>query len=434
MNPPYRLALAFVVAALAAACASNPASDPNARGAIDNIEILQSFSRESIDQANDHRSLSGEAKCDVKIVQLTYESIGVKGEPETLSAGLYVPQKCTGPFPLVAYAHGTQSDKQRLTTQVGPGNWVIAFFAARGYLVVSADYLGLGKSDYPYHPYLHADSEASAIIDSIRAARVAATRLNAPINDQVMLLGYSQGGHAAMASQREIEKNHRGEIKLAASAPMAGPYNLSQTFLGSWFGYTAGAENMLASELLSYAVVSYNRIYGTLYTQPKQMFAAPYAENIESFFPGPLSLSQISQQKLLPGHRLNELRNPQLTAAFVLDEEHPLRVAIKKNDLLDWTPNTPTMLCGSRRDAIVDFQSAYAAQASFRARGVDVPVIDIADEIPAAAAGASHHTDYAFLCYARARAKLFDPIAQMDERFGRVEGGNQSSDSARAPR
>lgn len=432
-----RLTFAIAIVAFAGACASRPDRVPIPRGAIDSIETLQTFPRESIDQKNRHRALSGDARCNVKIVQLTYASIGVKGEAETLSAGLYVPEHCPGPFPLLANAHGTQTERQRLTTQVGPGNSVVAFFAAQGYVVVAPDYLGLGKSDYPYHPYLHADSEASAIIDSIRAAQAAAGRLAIPINDQVMLVGYSQGGHAAMAAQREIERHYRNEINLVASAPMAGPYNLSQAFLSSWFGYTAGEPNALGSELFSYAVISYNRVYGTLYTRPEQLFSTRYAEKVEHLFSGNLSLSQINEQKLLPpGQCLSELRNPSFTAAFLTDENNPLRVELRKNDLLDWTPVASTMLCGSHRDAIVDFQSAYAAQATFRARGAEVAVVDIAEEIPASANGADHHTSYSALCYARARAQLFDPIARGGNRSGKQlhEPGSRSADTLELPK
>lgn len=406
----------ILTTALLVSCSLTPVDTRHSRGALSSVEAVQTFARESIDKANGNLALSGAAQCDVKIVQLTYASIGVKGESETLSAGLYVPENCPGPFPLIVEAHGTQTERDRLSTQVGPGNSTVTFFAARGYLVVVTDYLGLGKSDYPYHPYLHADSEASAIVDSIRAAKAAAGRLGIPINDQVMLFGYSQGGHAAMAAQREIERNQDHEINLVASAPMAGPYNLSQTFLGSWFGFTAGQENTLASGLLAYALVSYNRIYGTLYERTDQLFAERYAKDIERLFSGALDMGEMYERQLLPpGSQLNDLRNPAFTAAFILDEHHPLRDALRRNDLLDWTPKNPMMLCGSRRDAIVDFQSAYAAQASFRIRGVEVPVIDVADEIPGSATGAEHHTRYAALCYEKARAQLFDPIARREK-------------------
>lgn len=407
------LEYALLAVAIVALGASSPthASPLQSRGAVHTVKTLTSFSREAIDEENRHLTLSGPALCDVKIMQLTYESIGIRGEPETLSAGLYVPEHCAGPLPLLAQAHGTQSEKQSLTTTVGAGDDVVAFFAARGYLVVTTDYLGLGESTFPYHPYLHADSEASAIIDSIRAARRVAKRLDIPLSDQVMLFGYSQGGHAAMAAQREIERHHRDELHLVASAPMAGPYSLSLTFLGSWFGITAGQENELATGLLAYALVSYNKTYGTLYDRPEQIFAKRYADGVEKFFTGSYDMMDMFKQHLLPpGSHLNELRNPAFTADFVLDEHNPLREALRKNDLLDWAPTTPTVLCGSHRDAIVDFNNTYAAQASFRARGVDVPVIDVADEVPASVSGAGHH-GFAFLCYAKVRERLFDPIA-----------------------
>ena len=404
-----------LAALLLMACATT-AAIASPRGSLKTVEVLQHFTREAIDEANRQRARSGDAKCNVRIVQLTYQSTGVKGEPEVLSAGLYVPEDCAGPFPLLAQGHGTEARRDRLSTQVGASNTVVSFFAARGYVVVAPDYLGLGKSDFPYHPYLHADSEAAAIVDAIRAAQAAVEQLRIPVTGQVMLVGYSQGGHAAMAAQREIERHYKNEINLVAAAPIAGPYYLSQTFQSSWFGYTGGETNVFASELLAYTLVSYNRIYRTLYKGPTQLFSEPYASRVEQLFSGSLDLSDINERKLLPpGNRLNDLRNPAFTASFMLDERHPLRVALKKNDLLDFTPRAPMLLCGSRRDAIVDFQNAYAAQAAFRTRGADVPVVDIADEIPSSASGAAHHLGYSYLCYAKVRELLFDPIVQAEK-------------------
>ena len=404
--------LVLLIAAHLNACVDLTARTAHDRGAVTSSETILHFDRASIDAANRDIALTGPAECDVSIVQLTYRSEGVEHEPAELSAGLFIPEHCTGPFPVLAEAHGTETDRRRLTTQVDAGNNTIAFFAAHGFLVVATDYLGLGKSNYAYHPYLHADSESSAIIDSIRAARNAAHALRIPLSGQVMLFGYSQGGHAAMAAQREIDRRHRSEFNLVATAPMAGPYYLSQTFINSWFGRTAGEENGLAAELFSYTVVNYNHIYRNIYTDPQQIFAPPYAEVETHLFPATQGLFEIRQRNLLPpGGQLNELRNPAFTAAFLLDARQPFRVDLERNDLLDWTPATPMLLCGSRRDAIVDFNNAYAAQAAFRARGVEVPVVDVADEIPAGVNGMEHHTRYAVApCYAAARSRLFDPM------------------------
>lgn len=407
-------ALSLLLAALAVlgGCATQPRPAASSRGSIVSLETLKHFTRSAIDQDNDNRALSGPAECDVAVVQLTYASIGVRGEPAVLSAGLFVPEHCAGPYPVLAEAHGTEANRRSLTTEVSPGSNVVAFFAAHGYLVVATDYLGLGKSDYPYHPYLHAASEASAVIDSIRAAKQAANTLHVPASSQVMLYGYSQGGHAAMAAQREIELHDRAEFNLVASAPMSGPYNLSQTFLSSWFGRTAGQENTFAPELLAFTLVNYNQIYHNLYTDPRQIFSARYAEAAAHLFPSTRSLGAILKAQVLPpASQINEIRNPAFTADFLVNDHDPFRQDLAKNDLLDWTPTTPMVLCGSHGDAMVDFNNAYAAQAFFRSRGVEVPVIDVAEEIPAKASGTEHHATYGGpLCYAAARSQLFDPI------------------------
>lgn len=85
----------------------------------------------------------------------------------------------------------------------------------------------LPKSTYSYHPYLHADSEATSVIDSIRAARNVAALQGFGLSGKVMLTGYSQGGHASMATHRAIERDMPGEISVVAGAHLSGPYNLS---------------------------------------------------------------------------------------------------------------------------------------------------------------------------------------------------------------
>jgi hypothetical protein len=125
------------------------------------------------------KALTGAAKCDVKVVPLNYKTIGVSGEKTNASGVLLLPSgssNCTKPAGLVAYAKGT--DVQKLRTLANPADsetlLLAAFYASQGYAVVATDYLGFAKSEYTYHPYLHADSEASSVIDSIRAARNAA--------------------------------------------------------------------------------------------------------------------------------------------------------------------------------------------------------------------------------------------------------------------
>jgi pimeloyl-ACP methyl ester carboxylesterase len=271
--------------------------------------------------------------------------------------------------------------------------------------------LGLGRSDYKFHPYLHADSEASAIIDALRAARSLSGELKAPLSGKVMLAGYSQGGHAAMAAQRAIERDNSAEFNLVASAPMSGPYSLSQTFLGSWSGITAAGTNTLAPYLLAYTLAGMQGVYGNIYGNPQQVFRQPWASQLKTAFPGQRNIFEmLDKQALPPVAQLDQLRQPAFTQAFVDDPQMPFRRALARNDLLDWTPRTPMVLCGSRRDGVVAFANSQAAEAAFSSRGAPVSLLDVSPRIPADVDGVQVHTRAAaYLCLGAVRQQLFDP-------------------------
>ncbi|NDC76223.1 esterase, partial [bacterium] len=221
----------FLLTALAAAVAglAGCGGDDNpARGSlIDSPVVLATLPKAAID-AGPFKALTGAAKCDVKVVSLNYNTIGVSGELSNASGVMLVPSgtDCTAPTGLVAYAKGTDVQKPRTLANPADGETFLlaAMYAAQGYTVVATDYLGFAKSTYSYHPYLHADSEASSVIDSIRAARSAASGVGSTLSGKVMLTGYSQGGHSSMAAHRAIERDNAGEINVVAGAHLAGPY------------------------------------------------------------------------------------------------------------------------------------------------------------------------------------------------------------------
>ena len=176
--------------------------------------------------------ITGTALCDVKVVALNYKTVGTNGEDANASAVMLVPagsSTCTAASALIAYAKGTDVQRPRTLANPADGETFLlaAMYAAQGYTVVATDYLGFAQSTYAYHPYLHADSEASSVIDSIRAARNAAPRVGAKLSGKVMLTGYSQGGHSSMAAHRAAERDNAAEINIVAGAHLAGPYNLS---------------------------------------------------------------------------------------------------------------------------------------------------------------------------------------------------------------
>ena len=178
----FRYTCVAAAAALLVACGGSDDSD---RGALKDAPVtITTLTAAQIDAgtaAAGLQALSGKAKCDVKVVALNYITVGAQGNEETNASGvMLVPggAACAAPAALVAYAKGTDMQKPRTLANPQDNETFLlaAMYAAQGYAVVATDYLGFAKSGYAYHPYLHADSEARTVIDSVRAARAAALR------------------------------------------------------------------------------------------------------------------------------------------------------------------------------------------------------------------------------------------------------------------
>jgi hypothetical protein len=260
----------------------------------------------------------------------------------------------------------------------------MAMFASQGYAVVATDYLGYAKSAYPFHPYLHADSEASSVIDSIRAARFAAPTAGLQLSGKVMVTGYSQGGHSSAATHRAIERDNASEINLVGAAHLAAPVNLSGSFklTNAIAGY---------QYFVPFIVTAWQRIYGNIYTNTTQVFKAPYAATIEKLLPSPtLNFTTLVTTGALPGGTPNQARDALFQPAFLADVQtntsNPLFQDAVKNDLTGFTPKARTLLCGGSGDPTVPpavHQNVWKAALDTRG-ATNVTTVDVDPSIQAA--------------------------------------------------
>lgn len=327
--------------------------------------------------------LAGAARCNVQIVELVYGTPAPDGRPTDASGALLIPSgpACPGPFPLVAYSRGTDLDKARTLAQAGDPETqlVAALLASQGFVVAATDYLGYAKSTFPSHPYLHAQSEATANLDALRAAREVAGARGVGLNGQVFVTGYSQGGHASVATQRLIESQHAAEFALAGAGHMSGPYNLVGSVLSALDDLPLG--QLGSTYYIPFAITSLQGVYGDLYTTPGQLFEAPYDETIENLFPGP---SDLSVSDLIAAGRLPILLGSLVTDAFVAAARDPatgLRRALAANSPIDFAPRAPTLLCGGSRDPVVSYQNTRDAVAAFQSLGAtSVVEVDVENE------------------------------------------------------
>ena len=430
----FRLASVAGAAALLASCGGS--SDASRGSLLDPAVTMTTLSAAQIDAgtaASGLQPISGKAKCDVKVVALNYATIGVNSESANSSGVLLLPAgSCSGAAPLVAYARGTEVSKVRTMANPADGEtfMLAAVYAAQGYAVVATDYLGFAKSTYAYHPYLHADSEASAVIDSIRAARNASSALGASLSGKVMVTGYSQGGHSSMAAHRAIERDNAAEITVVAGAHLAGPYNLS----GSAKIPVAIAGVQF---FVPFFVTAWQKVYGNIYSDVKTVFKAPYSDYIENLLPSPtLNYTTLVTTGKLPGamgETPTQARDAVFQAAYTADiltnNNNAVYLAAKKNDLLGWSPKSALMLCGGAGDPTVPPAIHQAVmKADFDKRGLtNVSSVDVdpliqatfgvggkAPTDPTSAAFATYYGSYHGsyeppLCTAAAK-KLFDTV------------------------
>lgn len=125
---------------------------------------------------------------------------GVKGEGSRIdSAAVFLPKGPVpqGGWPIVAWTHGTTGVANRCAPSLNPrtprDSQYLNTWLSLGYAIVAPDYPGQGS--HGLHHYINARSEAWSTLDSIKAAEQAF-----PLKNEIILVGQSQGAHAAFAS------------------------------------------------------------------------------------------------------------------------------------------------------------------------------------------------------------------------------------------
>jgi hypothetical protein len=323
------------------------------------------------DQFPGLKELIGLAACGVQVDLIVYLTLGPKAESANASGVVLSPVDCDAASSarVVAYDRGTRF--RRATTLSNPFDeetqLLIAILAAHGYTVVASDYLGYFASTLGYHPYLHAETAANTTVDALRAggALLAQRGVNIALSP-LFVAGYSQGGHAAMATHRALETTYAaGFPNFVASAPMSGPYDLETTFVNG-----VDTPTLFVSAYAAFTIVAYDQVYGGIYERPHNAFRGPYANFIEQYMPGPLELEELYAQRIVPTE-LDRLLNPKFIQDS-LQENSPMRTALRANTLLaGWpmptaaVPPRPMLLCGGESDPVVPFANTTAAATYF---------------------------------------------------------------------
>lgn len=103
-------------------------------------------------------------------------------------------------------------------------------FAKLGYCVILPDYLGYGITADSIHPYLQMEATAYHVLSMYQAVKEYFDLQGVkPEHDDIILLGYSQGGATTMAVERLIETEFP-EIRIRRVYAGGGPYDAKATY------------------------------------------------------------------------------------------------------------------------------------------------------------------------------------------------------------
>lgn len=328
----------------------------------------------------------------IEMRKVSYQSTGADGQLHTMTGLLVLPKTISGgkpSVPILMYQHGTEvyrpfSPSQYLTHRGKPTDYpevmVAAAIATTGYAVALVDYEGMGDNT-DTQPHVVGEVLAQQVIDLLRSSReiIAGTSSPCTWNNQLFLMGYSEGGYVTMAATRELQLNHAAEFTVTASAPLSGPHDLS----GVMRGVILSDNTFKSPYFVPMILTSYNYAYGgqTALFNPATAMIAPFNTTIPPLFNGNNQSVTISEALgmnfstpvlIVPKSVLSPEFIAQLT-----DTSSPVVALLKANDSYrlpgqpdsTWVPTVPLRMIHHPDDELVPFANSQAAFNAFITAG-----------------------------------------------------------------
>ncbi|MBJ9260678.1 alpha/beta hydrolase [Citrobacter amalonaticus] len=262
------------------------------------------------------------------------------------TAAVFIPYGVTPKegWPVVVWAHGTvgvayhcapslnirsDRDKQYLNT------WL-----SLGYAIVAPDYAGLGSTGL--HHYLDACSEAWSVLDGVRSALKVF-----PLKNDLIMVGQSQGAHAAFSSAG-FQSHYAPELNIRATILTGTPYfekntSVKDVLLSSTQGLLKNSDPMIPYVFYIYLSAA-DRDCSIIPSDYFQDKALPYLQQASR-----QCLSTLSEATLQAGLNAENTLKPGIESLFrtqiitlrypTLKLLHPVFIGIGDKDI-----NVPTSM------------------------------------------------------------------------------------------
>ena len=305
-----------------------------------------------------------EISYDIKIYSVDYKTTDPNGNEAIASGAIYIPMN-TGKesLSLVSGQHGLTIQKSDVASLIPALGYLGVFGASIGYAVIQPDYLGLGNSDFPYYP-VYQKSNGKVLLDMVDGVKGFACENDIKLNDNLFLIGYSNGGYNSIAMHEELSSRPR-DFDIDASVVIAGYYDLERE---KDFKYPEVIETPAWAIYHSYVI---DKTYNLNIID--KIIQKPYVDNLDDLFSGEYSATYIDQkltrytEQLFTPEFLNEYENLEIFDDY--------KKAIISNSLMNANIIGDIFLIHSKEDEVVPYGQSQNLFESIKSKGGNAELV-----------------------------------------------------------
>jgi pimeloyl-ACP methyl ester carboxylesterase len=297
------------------------------------------------------------AKDGLNVYEVLYYTTHADGKLVKASGILYVPQGVKKTSPLMIYNHGTTVCRDIYFDGTDEQAICLAF-ATDGYIVLCPDYIGMGEGE-GRQLYLNAQTEAGASVDMLIAVTDLLPSISGKPGKELFVTGYSQGGHAAMATYKLLQDKYKDRFPVTAASPMSGPYDIESTV------YDA---RMVPNGNPGYLMLLMSSFYESRDSmqQMRELLVSPYDTIVPPMMNGYWPIEVINS--CLPDTCFKAV-TPAFFHDFDQNKDDPFRKYLAANNVYDWKPESPMELCYCKHDDMVTYKNSIKAYETMKKNG-----------------------------------------------------------------
>lgn len=283
----------------------------------------------------------------IAIYRIEYETTGIGGQKVLASGAVFVPQ-ITDSMDFMVYEHGTAYDKLDVPSHLrSTGGRLECIFplllTAKNFITVAPDYVGWGTGTGKF-AYVEAKTEANCTIDMMRATRQLLDSLKVKYGKDIFMYGYSQGGHATMATARKVYLAHNEEFRIRKIVVSSGPYSMEQAMKAAMRDKNT-LLNPEAGNNLFLVLAGAQNEKGNIYKARNEVILPKYEGLFEKYIE-----NLGGELRFLLPNNWTSIIKPEYLYEIKTNFNHPFWQFIRENQVDNWANPYPTCFLYSQQD------------------------------------------------------------------------------------